>query len=109
MSNIKEEVPRVNSATYTGKCAALLSPATDGVSLGLVDGSSSSSLQLFTYVHDTSLFHPNGNLKLCLAVGATSRSAGSFMSRSLELRACNLTESKYKQWKMKGGVDKSMQ
>lgn len=49
-----KETKKIISATYTAKCATLLSPATDGISLGLVDCSTSSSLQLFTYVHDTS-------------------------------------------------------
>ena len=100
---------QIVSATYAGKCATLLFPAADGVSLGLVDCSPTSSLQLFTYDRDSSEIRPTDDLKLCLVVGATSQSAGPFMSRSLELGSCDAIESKYKQWQIKGEVDESMQ
>ena len=104
-----EKTRQIVSATFAGKCASLLSPAADGVSLGLVDCSPTSTLQLFTYLRETSEFRPNDDDSLCLVVGATSRSAGPFMSRNLELAACDSTDAKYKQWQIKGGEDESVQ
>ena len=94
---------RIVSATYAGKCATLQAPAAAGVSLGLLDCSEASAGQIFDYDVDAMEFRPGADRDLCLAVGAESRTAGPFMSRSLELAPCASTDATRKQWRVKGG------
>ncbi len=98
-----ETTRQIVSATYTGKCATLLAPAADGVALGLVDCSPASPLQVFTYLKETAEFRPAGDDSYCLVVGTTSKPAGPYMSRTLQLAPCESTEAKYKQWQIRGG------
>ncbi len=98
-----ETTQQIVSATYTGKCATLLAPAADGGALGLVDCSPTSLLQVFTYRKENAEFRPVDDDSLCLVVGTTSRAAGPYMSRSLQLAPCASTEAKYKQWQTRGG------
>ena len=91
------------SATYAGKCATLQAPAAAGVSLGLLDCSEASAGQIFDYDVDALEFRPGADRDLCLVVGAESRTAGPFMSRSLELAPCASTDAARKQWRVKGG------
>lgn len=94
---------QIRSATYSGKCAALSAPAAIGVSLGLIDCSDTSAGQRFEYRPETSEFRPITNVDLCLVVGASSRSAGPFMSRGLHLAPCASTDGKFRTWRIKGG------
>ena len=94
---------RIVSATYSGKCATLAAPAAAGVSLGLVDCSDDSPEQRFDYDRGTLEFRPAGDKVLCLAVGSASRTAGPFMSRSLELAPCGATDAKRRQWRIEPG------
>ena len=94
---------RIVSATYAGKCATLQAPAAAGVSLGLLDCSEASAGQIFDYDVDAMEFRPGADRDLCLVVGAESRTAGPFMSRSLELAPCASTDATRKQWRVKGG------
>ena len=94
---------RIVSATYAGKCATLQAPAAAGVSLGLLDCSEASAGQIFDYDVDAMEFRPGADRDLCLVVGAESRTAGPFMSRSLELAPCASTDAARKQWRVKGG------
>ncbi len=94
---------RIVSATYAGKCATLQAPAAAGVSLGLLDCSEASAGQIFDYDVDAMEFRPGADRNLCLVVGAESRTAGPFMSRSLELAPCASTDAARKQWRVKGG------
>ena len=96
-----KETGQIVSATFEGKCATLLLPAAAGVSLGLFDCSPDTTHQVFTYHEDSSEFRPQDDNTLCLVVGETSRAAGPFMSRNLELAACDSTEVLYKQWRLK--------
>ena len=59
--------------------------------------------QIFDYDVDAMEFRPGADRDLCLVVGAESRTAGPFMSRSLELAPCALTDAARKQWRVKGG------
>ena len=93
---------QIISATFDGKCATLLATPAAGVKFGLLDCSSSSSAQKFDYDAQSSEFRPGGNKGLCLAVGSSSRSAGPFMSRNLELASCGSTAAKFKKWVIKG-------
>ena len=94
---------RIVSATYAGKCATLQAPAAAGVSLGLLDCSEASAGQIFDYDVDAMEFRPGADGDLCLVVGAESRTAGPFMSRSLELAPCASTDAARKQWRVKRG------
>lgn len=94
---------RIRSATYSDKCATLLAPAAAGGSLGLVDCSTDSTEQAFDYDSDAMVFRPGGDQTLCLAVGATSRTAGPFMARDLLVMPCLSTDAKYMQWHIRDG------
>ena len=54
-------------------------------------------------VATASCLRPGADRNLCLVVGAESRTAGPFMSRSLELAPCASTDATRKQWRVKGG------
>ena len=94
---------RIASATYAGKCATLTAPAAAGVSLGLLDCSKDSAAQVFDYDAEAMEFRPGANRGLCLVVGAASRTAGPFMSRSLDLAPCAATDAARKQWRINAG------
>ena len=89
---------RIMSAAFAGKCATLTAPAAPGVTLGLVDCSDDAAEQAFVYDSSAKEFRPVGSQSLCLAVGAESRSAGPFMSRSLLLASCAMTDPWLRQW-----------
>ncbi len=93
---------QIISATFDGKCATLLASAAAGGTFGLLDCSSTSSAQIFDYDSQSLEFRPGSDNNLCLAVGSSSRSAGPFMSRKLELARCSSTVAKFKQWRIKG-------
>ena len=94
---------QIMSATFAGKCAELSGAAQPGGRLGLVDCAANSPGQLFTYNGATSEFRPASDPSLCLVVAPTSRSAGPFMSRDLELARCDATDAKFKRWIVKSG------
>ena len=54
--------------------------------------------QRFSYDQGTMTFSPVLDPSLCLAVGAESRTAGPFMSRSLDVVACDSVETDLKTW-----------
>jgi hypothetical protein len=97
-----KETRQIASVEFPGKCATLHETAAAGVSFDLLDCSSTSAEQLFTYNAETSEFMPEGDHSLCIAAGAGSQSAGPFMSRILELAPCASTDAKLKQWVIKG-------
>ncbi len=92
---------RIASATFSGKCATLLALAAAGVSLGLVDCAKDVPGQVFDYDTRAMEFRPGADRTLCLVVGASARSAGPYMSRSLVLAPCASTEAKFRQWRIK--------
>ncbi|MCY4382137.1 MAG: hypothetical protein OXE44_03180 [Nitrospinae bacterium] len=96
-----EAARRIASATFIGKCAALLAPAAAGVTLGLLDCAKDASGQVFDYDGAAMEFRPDGDKTLCLVAGAASRSAGPYMSRGLGLAPCASTGAKFKQWRIK--------
>ena len=97
----EESARRIASATFAGKCAALLAPAAAGVTLGLLDCAKDVSGQDFDYDGAAMEFRPGGDKTLCLVAGAASRSAGPYMSRGLGLAPCASTDKKFKQWRIK--------
>ncbi len=96
-----EAARRIASATFSGKCAALLKPAAAGVTLGLLDCAKDAEGQVFDYDAASMEFRPGADPTLCLAAGAASRSAGPFMSRDLALAPCASAGAKFKQWRIK--------
>ena len=96
-----EAARRIASATFSGKCAALLAPAATGVTLGLVDCAKNATGQVFDYDAAAMEFRPGADRSLCLVAGAASRSAGPYMSRGLALAPCASTDAKFKQWRIK--------
>jgi len=98
------ETRQIASVEFPGKCATLHETASAGVSFDLLDYSSTSSQQLFTYSADSSEFSPEADRNLCVAAGAGSQAAGPFMSRRLELAPCISTDARLKQWVIKGGL-----
>ncbi len=97
----EEAARRIASATFSGKCAALLAPAAAGVTFGLLDCAKDVSGQDFDYDEAAMEFRPGGDKTLCLVAGAASRSAGPYMSRGLGLAPCASTDKKFKQWRIK--------
>ena len=97
-----KETRQIASVEFPGKCATLHETAAAGVSFDLLDCSSTSAEQLFTYNVETSELMPEGDHSLCIAAGAGSQSAGPFMSRILELAPCASTDARLKQWVIKG-------
>ena len=96
-----EAARRIASATFQGKCAALLKPAAGGVTLGLLDCAKDAKGQVFDYDAAAMEFRPGADSTLCLVAGAASRSAGPYMSRDLALAPCASTDAKLKQWRIK--------
>ncbi len=96
-----EAARRIASATFAGKCAALLAPAAAGVTLGLLDCAKDASGQDFDYDAAAMEFRPGADPTLCLVAGAASRSAGPYMSRNLGLAPCASTGAKFKQWRIR--------
>jgi len=89
---------QIRSATYDNKCAELLSDASSGVKLGLLDCDTASPRQNFQFDAQRGEFRADEDLGLCLSVGAASRSAGPFMSRDLQLTSCAGTDESLKRW-----------
>lgn len=92
------ESRQIISAEYAGKCATLHDTAAIGVTFDLLDCVADDGAQRFAYETETLTFHPEGHDDFCIAVGPTSRSAGPFMSRTLELANCAETAPELLQW-----------
>ena len=93
---------QIQSATFDGLCAELLAPAALGVKLGLLDCKDDNQ-QTFAFDAASGEFRPRSNAGLCLTVANTSRSAGPFMSRDLQLASCADSDEKLKRWVIKTG------
>jgi hypothetical protein len=99
----KDDTQQIASVEFVGKCATLHEAAAVGVSFDLMDYSSDSAAQNFVYNADTSELMPAADQSLCMTAGASSQSAGPFMSRALELTECTSTDAAFKQWVVKNG------
>ena len=93
-----KETLQICSVEFIGYCIEMPGGASKGMSLRLVESSTSSSDQKFIYNEDSGEFVPEKDLALCLAVGKTSAAAGTYMSRSLTLEISSETDVKLKQW-----------
>ena len=96
------EARQIVSVEFPGKCATLHEEAAVGVSFDLLDCSSTSPAQLFSYDAETLEFTPENDSSLCIAAGAESRAAGPYMSRDLVLAPCVSTDAALRQWIVKG-------
>ena len=94
---------QIVSAEFVGKCVTLHEKAAAGVTFDLLNCSPTSVEQLFTYSTDSSEFSPKSDPNLCVVAGVVSKAAGPFMSRVLELAPCIATDTRLKQWIIKGG------
>ncbi|MFT2097882.1 ricin-type beta-trefoil lectin domain protein [Marinomonas sp. 2405UD66-6] len=65
---------------------------------GLVTCEASKSTQAFSYNSESMTISPANNAEQCVSVGQASKSAGPFMSRTLELTACAETDPLYRKW-----------
>lgn len=66
--------------------------------LGLVDCAANDLAQRFSYAHELGTISPDALPAQCITAGATSRSAGPFMSRDLLLADCAETPSELTRW-----------
>lgn len=96
------ETRQIVSVEFPGKCATLREEPSAGVFFDLLDCSSTSSAQLFSYDAETLEFAPENDRGLCVAAGAESRAAGPYLSRDLVLAPCASTDAALKQWIVKG-------
>lgn len=88
----------IASVPFEGKCMSLSAADDPNVPFGLLDCLDGEPSQRFAYDPDTGHIHPASDLNLCVAVGATSRSAGPFMSRDLILAPCAGTDAALTVW-----------
>lgn len=93
-----EETRQICSAEYTGFCIEMSGGPIQGMSLSLVESNIESPEQKFVYNEDSGEFRPEEDTTLCLAVGATSATAGIYMFRSLTLEISSEIEEKFKKW-----------
>lgn len=87
------ETGQIASVAFDGLCASY----TGTLPLGLVECEVSDA-QRFTYDEAAMTFSLSSDPDLCLAVGAGSQSAGPFMSRALEMVACDGVDASLKTW-----------
>ena len=92
---------QLKSVAFPGKCAEITDLNSKSVAFGLLDCSEGSAKQQFNFDQAQGFFKPADQPKLCLAVGAASRSAGPFMSRALILANCEVTDAKLIKWTIK--------
>ena len=93
-----KETLQICSVEFTGYCIEMPGGALKGMSLRLVESDTSSTDQKFIYNEDNGEFVSEEDLTLCLAVGETSRAAGTYMARSLTLELSSEKDVKLKQW-----------
>ena len=86
----------IRSVAFDDLCASY----TGTLPLGLI-ACEDTEAQAFVYDEQTMTFRPESNQDTCLVVGDTSRSAGPFMSRTLEIAGCEDTEDLLKTWVIK--------
>lgn len=88
----------IRSASYENQCMTLLDAGSE-VQFGLLDCNSTMS-QRFAYAEETGFISPFEQADFCVVAGAGSRSAGPYMSRDLDLAACNGVDSKLSSWRI---------
>lgn len=90
------ETGHIKSVAFDNLCASY-----SGVlPLSLISCTDSAD-QAFVYDEPTMTFRPEGNQDTCLVVGEASRSAGPYMSRTLEIADCEQTDDLLKTWVIK--------
>lgn len=87
----------IMSATYDDLCLEVV-PISDVEVEFHLSACDNKPLQNFTFDEETAEMHLTDDYALCLAAGETSRSAGPFMSRDLQLHTCDDLDDALKQW-----------
>ena len=87
---------QIRSVAFDELCASY----TGTLPLGLVTCNEEPS-QAFAYDDTTMTFRLGSDRDACLVVGASSRSAGPYMSRTLEVASCDQTDDMLKMWVVK--------
>lgn len=87
----------IRSVAFEGKCMQVgaVGAATD---FALVDCDSARSEQQFTFDSASGDLRPKDTPQSCVVVGESSQSAGPFMSRSLNLEACEAVAENRRRW-----------
>ena len=70
----------------------------DAPVFGLVTCDASNRSQAFSYNSETMAISTADDAEQCVSVGQSSKSAGPFMSRTLELTTCAETDAAYREW-----------
>lgn len=99
-----EETRQIFSDEYADFCMEMTGGPIQGMTLNLVQSDPNSSFQKFNYNLESGEFVPEDDNTLCLAVGATSASAGPYMSRTLSLEPTATTDESLKKWVIKGTI-----
>ncbi len=86
----------IRSVEYPEYCAEVLQNGDAQFGLTLCDAANPS--QQFNYDPETLAISPADDETLCISVGATSRSAGPFMSRDLLLLSCANVDPDLRAW-----------
>lgn len=87
---------QISSVAFANLCASY----TGTLPLGLVTCNEEPS-QAFAYDDATMTFRLENDRDACLVVGASSRSAGPYLSRTLEIANCDQTNDTLKMWVVK--------
>lgn len=87
------ETGQIRSFAFEGLCASY----SGSLPLDLTDCNETAA-QTFLYDEPTMTFRLQNAPNDCLVVGGASRSAGPFMSRTLEIANCDATETSLKTW-----------
>jgi len=88
---------QIRSAAYENQCATLNAEGTK-TRFGLVDCKEGDAAQAFDFDATTGRLSPRGQDDQCLTAGASSKSAGPYMSRTLELVACSSVSEELRTW-----------
>ncbi|MEW7009759.1 ricin-type beta-trefoil lectin domain protein [Lentilitoribacter sp. EG35] len=91
------ETGHIMSAAYDNLCLEIV-PTSDVEVEFHLSACENKPLQNFTFDTESSELHLTDDYALCLAAGQTSRSAGPFMSRDLQLNDCDDLDPALKQW-----------
>lgn len=100
-----QETLAIQSATFENKCVTIddltqeqSDSEENSIKFLLLDCTDEDTRQQIVYDEEAQNFYPKDSPELCLSVGESSRAAGPYMSRSLQLVICAETEEALWQW-----------
>lgn len=91
----------IASVAYEGYCMAHAPDAQTTFALTSCDAAAAN--QRFDFDPQAGTLHPTESPAHCVSVGYASRSAGPFMSRTLDLTDCEATDKALKEWVISNG------